>query len=88
MDRAKDHYIDEKPRFVSKPELSCLAITDYATYNSLDDLGKFKLLDGKTAGVVRNWPVAQDVKFDANGLRTVTACLTSPVGLQGECGVL
>ena len=84
LHKDKDKKKDNTPRFMGSPTNSCLTIVDYANYNALDASGKLKLFEGKSAVVVRKWPVDQNLKFDEAGLRTVAACLASPVDLLGE----
>ena len=85
MARAEQHLgKDKQPNFVSSPADSCLQLTDYATYSALDAAGKLKLFQGKSAIIIRNWPVDPNLKFDEAGLRTIAACLTSPADLLGE----
>lgn len=88
MERAERDYFQERPRFLTDTMMSCIAIEDYEVFNSLSASEQQDVLVEKSAVVIRNWPVDNNLKFDMRGLQTVSACLSVPISIQGDIFLL
>ena len=82
FDHATSDYINGMPRRFTDPETSILTVITYAQLSTMDPQALRNILAEKSV-VVTGCPRDENLKFDINGLRTLTGSMSTQISITG-----
>lgn len=82
FDHATLDYIDGMPRRFTDPETSILTVISYAKLLTMDPQALRNMFASKNI-VVTGCPRDVNLKFDLNGLRTLTGSMSAQISITG-----